>query len=362
MYQQFKMSIFPLNERLKKVNILLKQVRDWNTIKALKEYKTFLSMNLSFKFIFLKVYNKLFILNPKFVVFHYLNLLDRFKLLRFNYRFAMYKQGLCKMKNIVSINTLRYKKKSQFSRYYRQNRFGFIQTRRKLLGRLNLSNSSLNASTFVNFKIKNFLNVFYRKIARFDLRYNAKFLLARNHFDHISIAAVMNFRKIARLVNNHIDSVKMLAKRSDLLKRRASRYNYKYFLEFLSMKRVYRFGDKSKGRSIKSTLKLLINQLVTKGHNKLRIRKYLGKRYVFLLLKKFINKKYGRRSISRLKLFFFKQAKRLSRNRKRRFRSRVQTFTFQRKKHKINRLISLNTLRTRRSSSIRQIKLLGLRR
>jgi hypothetical protein len=203
-------------------------------------------------------------------------------------------------------------------------------------------NSLVKSSKSLNYKVKNFLNIFYRKVARFDLRYFG------NSFNPQMIKFFSNYRQTAKLVRMHLDSLKMLEKRTYLLKRRTTNNeNYKYFLEFLSLKRVYRFGDNTTStKSIKTTLAFLINQLASKGHTKLRIRKYLKKRYVYLLLKKFINNKYGRRSIMKLKLFFFKQGLRPRRSKQLKFR----------------RLIYTKKFRYQHLSPIQKIKSLGLRK
>jgi|JI61114C2RNA_FD_contig_111_7452_length_6078_multi_4_in_0_out_0_3 hypothetical protein len=131
MYKQFKASIFSLNRRLNKLTVLLNKVKNHKHRTALLAYKANLVFNLHYKLIFLKVYNNLFVLNSKFAVFNYLNLLDKFKLLRFNYRFAIYKQGLQKIQKNIVTKLMRFRIPNRFRRYYRQNRFGFIEKSQK---------------------------------------------------------------------------------------------------------------------------------------------------------------------------------------------------------------------------------------
>jgi len=295
-YFQHKSLILILNNRLKKLEKILKNTTVQKVHQSLEEYKIFLSLNLSYLNVFVKVFNKIRILNPKFLLQHYLNLLDKFKLLRFNYRFALYKQGLHKIQNVMSTKLLRYKKSGRFLNAYKQNRHGFLEEKQQFILATQL-NSALYPYKFFNFKVKNFLNVFYKKFARFELRSPSRLLMQETQ---------SNLRKSSNLVRNQIYMLKNLEKRSSLLKRRVAN-NYHYFLKFLKLKRVYKFDDTNLKKSIKSTLNILINRLSRRGHSKARIRKYLGKRYVFLLFKKFINQKYGRQSILKLRLFFFKQ-------------------------------------------------------
>lgn len=289
-----------MNQRLVKIKSLLKIQRKSKVRKNLKIYQRFLAINISYKFLFLNLFNKLPILNKKFILFNYLNLLDNFKLLRFNYRFAVYKQGLHKIQD-YSQKQFRYTlKQNRSAKVFVQNKFKFLEEKRRYILGSKL-NSSVHVNKFYSYKVKNFMNIFYRKIARLNLRKNG----FNNNFI-VPAFSFSKFRSLSNLILTQIDTLKLLEKSKNLLKR-SNINNYKYFLEFLSIKRIYRFKDPQKVKSIKSTLELLVNKLTNNGHSKFRIRKYLRKRFVFLLLKKFMNQKYGRRSISRLKLFFFKQ-------------------------------------------------------
>ena len=298
---QYRSSILILNKRLAKIKSLLKTQRKFKVRKNLKIYQRFLAINISYKLLFLNLFNKLPILNKKFILFNYLNLLDNFKLLRFNYRFAVYKQGLHKIQDYNKKHFRYISKRNRSAHEVVQNKFGFLEEKRRYILASKL-NSNVHLNKFFNYKIKNFINIFYRKIARLDLRKNGGF----NNKFIFPVFSFSKFRSLSKLVSTQIDTLKLLEKSKNLLKR-SNINNYKYFLEFLSIKRIYRFKDPQKVTSIKSTLELLVNKLTNNGHTKGRIRKYLRKRYVFLLLRKFVNQKYGRRSISRLKLFFFKQ-------------------------------------------------------
>lgn len=301
-YIQYRSSILILNKRLAKIKYLLKTQRKSKARKNLKIYQRFLAINISYKLLFLNLFNKLPILNKKFILFNYLNLLDNFKLLRFNYRFAVYKQGLRKIEDYHKKHfRFNISKRNRSANIIVQNKFGFLEEKRRYILASKL-NSNVHINKFFNYKIKNFINIFYRKIARLDLRKNGGF----NNKLIFPIFSFSKFRSLSKLVLTQIDTLKLLERSKNLLKR-SNINNYKYFLEFLSIKRIHRFKDPQKVTSIKSTLELLVNKLTNNGHTKGRIRKYLRKRYVFLLLRKFVNQKYGRRSISRLKLFFFKQ-------------------------------------------------------
>lgn len=69
------------------LNLLIKNI-------SIKFYKL-----LGRKYLFLNLFNSINILNKKFLLFQYLNLLDKSQLLRFNYRFSIYKQGILKFLN-----------------------------------------------------------------------------------------------------------------------------------------------------------------------------------------------------------------------------------------------------------------------
>ncbi len=231
------------------------------------------------------MYDRLFSLNKKFILVNYLNLLDKFKLLRFNYKFAMYKQGLQKLK-LSQINAL---KRSSSN----------IPTRK-------------GCRSAYNAKLRQFLNIFYSKLAKLDLRHlHNKFLFNSKirTFPFITTFIFNNINKISSIIDAQIKSVKVLEKKRKIIETKNINYNYKYFLEFLALNKVqYHYQQKcSKKPTIKSTLNSIIHKLALKGVTKRRIRLYMHKKYVYLLLKNHVANKYGAGSLSKLKLFYAMQ-------------------------------------------------------
>lgn len=224
-----KVNLLNIQEKLK-LNI-----KDKDKKKLIK-HQIFLVKNLYRYYKFIESFNSIALLDNKFLLQNYLNILNNINLLRFNYRFAIYKQA-----------------------HYKHKKFLF---------KLNLNNR-LKKKVLLN--LNKFNNTFLTKLAGSIVTFSTSF--------------DKNFKSLDYALQNKIkESIVYKKKKKDIINLNNQKINYKNFLSFMVN---YKGKDKVYVKSL-NLLRKRKKDLYIINRNHLQINK-INKWFKFNKSKKFKN-------------------------------------------------------------------------
>lgn len=189
--------------------------------------------SLSYKYLFINLFSSINVISNKFILNRYLVLLDNFRLLRFNYKFSMYKQLFLLHFNDNHRSQKYLKGSKHFIKFKKEkNRYRFINSRKNISQSHNSFHSLLNPyflSKQNRHNFSRFNSIFNLKLSRISLKNNSFSLLTNR-----SLTKDLNFyiKKNLKIVKNKLLYLKSFS-------------NFSFFLNYLT-EYNYKIVNKSK--------------------------------------------------------------------------------------------------------------------